>query len=79
MPNIVAEKPVWTVADAEAVSFFLASPSGRRLIDGLLYRKPEYTTFSCAEKRLVESGIGEGYDKALAELVSLSSSKSATS
>lgn len=53
---------------AEETKAFLDSPAGRLLMQKLAYSRPQYATFSSSERRLVESGVLEGYEQALVEL-----------
>lgn len=62
-------EPVWTSADQELLAGFLFSQSGRKLCDLLAWRLPRYT--GDAAKRIVESGVREGYEDCVIELVEL--------
>jgi hypothetical protein len=53
---------------AEETKAFLDSPVGRTLLLKLAYSRPQYSSFSVPEKRLIESGTLEGYEQALLEL-----------
>jgi len=55
---------------AEELASFLAKPAGRTLVLRLAASKPLFSSMRDANVRLVESGRAEGYDEALAKLIS---------
>lgn len=59
------DTPVWSPADAENLKAFLASQTGQRLLDKLLYERPDFAAFTDPNRRLIESGVLEGYERAI--------------
>lgn len=63
--------PDWSPKMAEETGAFLASNTGKQLLQRLLYLRPVFSGSADPNKRLIESGIVEGYEQALIELQKL--------
>lgn len=67
-PLAVAE-PTWDSANAADFKSFLDTPTGQKLFQVLAYWRPSYSPDF--QRRLVESGIIEGYELAVEKLFDL--------
>lgn len=71
MIPIQFERPPWTPADREALTRFLHSDSGQRVLGRLMYSRPEYKNNLSIEERAIISAKMEGFETAVTELLKL--------
>jgi len=64
-------EPNWTSVNEEELASFLTTDTGKKLLEVLAWRAPRYG--GDIGKRVVESGLREGYEDALVEILELKS------
>lgn len=68
MLRLTPTEPEWSPLNADELAAFLASKTGQQFLARLLYLRPGFSASSDTNKRLIESGVIEGYEAALAEI-----------
>lgn len=70
---IITQEPEWESSHLQELRSFLASATGRRLLEKLMWLTPSYSVSrNEPTQRIIESGIREGYEHCLEALVFLS-------
>lgn len=71
MTPLAFEPGPWTAADKSNLINFLGTQTGQRLVNRLVYSRPEYSKHTSIEERALQSAKLEGFEAAVSELLKL--------